>query len=282
MISFPNCKINLGLNIIGKRADGYHDLETVFYPLQLTDALEIIRTDATDLSTQFTPIFSTSGLPIPGDQSNNLCIKAYQLLKKNFPALAPIKIHLHKAIPMGAGLGGGSADASFTLQLLNKKFNLNLSEKRQIEYAAELGSDCPFFVINQPSFAKGRGEILNPLSLNLSAFTFVLVHPEIHISTKWAFEQIKPFQQNPSIQEIIETPIHNWKYTLFNDFEAPIAAAYPEINAIKNKLYEIGAVYASMSGSGSTVFGIYPKNTTHNIHHHFNHRVDQIDGHSIA
>ncbi|TAG12224.1 MAG: 4-(cytidine 5'-diphospho)-2-C-methyl-D-erythritol kinase [Sphingobacteriia bacterium] len=282
MISFPNCKINLGLNIIGKRADGYHDLETVFYPLQLTDALEIIRADATDLSPQSTPVFSTSGLPIPGDQNNNLCIKAYQLLKKDFPALAPIKIHLHKAIPMGAGLGGGSADASFTLQLLNKKFNLNLSEKKQIEYAAELGSDCPFFVINQPSIAKGRGEILSPLTLNLSAYNFVLVHPGIHISTKWAFEQIKPFRQNPPIQEIIETPIQNWKSTLFNDFEAPIAAAFPEINTIKNKLYETGAVYASMSGSGSTVFGIYQKDITHNMHLHFNHRVDQINGHSIA
>ncbi len=276
MICFPNCKINLGLNIKGKRADGYHNLETVFYPLQLTDALEIIESDTADTSLQSYPVFSTSGAPIPGDQSNNLCIKAYQLLKKDFPLLPSIKIHLHKAIPMGAGLGGGSADASFTLQLLNKKFNLNLSLSQLIDYAIQLGSDCPFFIPNQPCFAESRGEILSPLTLNLSAYTFVLVHPAIHINTKWAFEQIKPVQQTPSIREIIASPIGNWKSTLVNDFEAPIAEAFPEINHIKNKLYHTGAVYASMSGSGSSVFGIYPKNTTHNIHLHLNHRIDEI------
>ncbi len=278
MICFPNCKINLGLNITSKRADGYHNLETVFYPLPLTDVLEIIECNETNIPTPSIPFFSISGLPIPGHQSNNLCIKAYQLLQKDFPTLPAVNIHLHKIIPMGAGLGGGSADACFTLELLNNKFKLNLSKNQLIEYAIQLGSDCPFFVINQPSFAKGRGEILNPLTLNLSAYTFVLVHPAIHISTKWAFEQIKPFQQKPSILEIIKTPIENWKSTLINDFELPIANAHPEINNIKNKLYETGAIYASMSGSGSTVFGIYAKNNTPNIQFDFNYTSHKVNG----
>ena len=186
MVSFPNCKINLGLNIVNKRNDGYHDFETVFFPIHLKDALEIIEKEKFE--------FSTSGLPIEGEPEKNLCIKAYQLLKKDFPQLPAVQMHLHKAIPMGAGLGGGSADGAFTLKLLNKKFDLSLSEKQLINYSLQLGSDCPFFILNKPCFATGRGEILEQIDLDLSEYKILIVHPAIHISTAWAFSTIKPLK----------------------------------------------------------------------------------------
>ncbi|KAF0243114.1 MAG: 4-diphosphocytidyl-2-C-methyl-D-erythritol, partial [Chitinophagaceae bacterium] len=184
MVVFPNCKINLGLHITGKRTDGYHELETVFYPIQLCDSLELISANTTIDQNQkdINPIeFSASGLTIPGDATNNLCVKAYQILKADFPQLPSVKIHLHKVIPMGAGLGGGSADGAFALQLLNEKYQLNISEDQLIDYAAQLGSDCAFFILNKPSYALGRGEKLMPLAVDLSAYQFVLVHPGIHI-----------------------------------------------------------------------------------------------------
>lgn len=259
MVNFPNCKINLGLNIIRKRADGYHDLETVFYPLPISDALEIITaekaTDHTDIE------FSSSGLHIDGDTESNLCIKAYTLLKKKFPEIPVIKMHLHKAIPMGAGLGGGSADAAFTLMLLNNKFNLNVSTDQLIKYAAQLGSDCPFFIINKPCFATGRGEILQEINLDLSKYKLVIVNPGIHINTGWAFRQILPAQPAIFIKEIIQQPVETWKDKLINDFEAPLLLHYPELKTLKEKLYQTGALYASMSGSGSTFFGIISRST---------------------
>ncbi|MGI8950861.1 MAG: 4-(cytidine 5'-diphospho)-2-C-methyl-D-erythritol kinase [Chitinophagaceae bacterium] len=264
MVAFPNCKINLGLNIIRKREDGYHDIETVFYPLPLCDAVEVIvlpeiRNQQSDVRNQKSEIqnLSTSGLNIEGKIEENLCIKAVQLLKKNFSQLPPIQMHLHKAIPVGAGLGGGSADAIFILQLLNEKFELKLSKEQLFNYAKELGSDCPFFIINKPCFATGRGEILQEIHLDLSKYYFVIVNAAIHINTKWAFAQIQSQQSFQRIIEIINEPIVKWKNYLANDFEQIIAKKYPEIIAIKNKLYDAGAIYSSMSGSGSSVYGIF-------------------------
>jgi 4-diphosphocytidyl-2-C-methyl-D-erythritol kinase len=286
MIVFPNCKINLGLHILNKREDGYHNLETVFYPVQLRDALEVVRRDdgrqTTDDKTLSEPVphkagvegaagviersrdnditFSSTGLPIAGDETNNLCIKAYHLLKKDFPALPPVQMHLHKAIPMGAGLGGGSADGAFALKLLNDKFQLGLSTQQLIDYSMQLGSDCPFFIVNKPCYATGRGEILETVELDLSAYHFAIVNPGIHVNTGWAFSQLALTNvDRPDMKAIIQQPIETWKDQLINDFEEPVSKAHPEIAAIKQQLYDAGAVYASMTGSGSTVFGLFEK-----------------------
>lgn len=255
MVLFPNCKINLGLHITRKREDGYHDLETIFYPIGIKDVLEIIHAPhpVQDVN------FSSSGLAIQGNPSDNLCIKAYQLLKKGYPQLPAIQMHLHKQIPMGAGLGGGSADGAFTLKLLNQLFHLEISEEQLIQYALDLGSDCPFFIINQACFGKGRGELLERISLDLSQYQFLIVNPGIHIGTGWAFSQINPKPVEQSLVSLINQPIATWKNSLSNDFEAPVMAHYPEIAQIKNDLYQAGALYASMSGSGSTLFGIFEK-----------------------
>ncbi len=249
MICFPNCKINLGLHITGRRPDGYHDLESVFYPVKIKDVIEIIPSD----SFQFT----VSGTEIAGDKNKNLCTKAYYLLKKNFPSLPDIEMWLHKHIPMGAGLGGGSADGAFTLKLLNDKFHLKISTEQLIKYAFQLGSDCPFFILNKPCFASGRGEILKPIDLDLSDYSFVLVHPELHISTSWAFSEIKPKIHIKNINEIIRQPIATWKAELKNDFEEPVLIKYPQLSIIKEKLYEAGALYVSMTGSGSSFYGLF-------------------------
>jgi 4-diphosphocytidyl-2-C-methyl-D-erythritol kinase len=255
MISFPNCKINLGLNVLSKREDGFHDLETVFYPVYgITDALEVI----TDYTLSANDIVC-SGLSIQDDPANNLCLRAWHLLKADFRNLPYVRMHLHKVIPAGAGLAGGSSDGVFALQLLNKKFQLNLTANDLLKYAEKLGSDCSFFVINKPSFATGRGEILNPVQLDLSAYNLLLVNPGIHINTGRAFSQITPALPAKSIQQIIQQPIHTWREELVNDFEQPVFAAHPEIAGIKDLLYQNNALYAAMSGSGSTVFGIFEK-----------------------
>jgi 4-diphosphocytidyl-2-C-methyl-D-erythritol kinase len=256
LISFPNCKVNFGLNIIRKREDGYHNLETIFYPLAIKDVLEVVQQSGPS-STMIE--FRTSGLAIEGSEETNLCIKAYYLLKKDFPQLPPIKMHLHKVIPMGAGLGGGSADGAFTLLLANEKFQLNLSTEQLTNYALQLGSDCPFFIPNKPCFAEGRGELLQPIELDLFNYQFIIINPNIHISTAWAFSQITPKQPTKSAKEIITQPIETWRDELVNDFEEQVFQAHPEIKAIKENLYAQGAVYASMTGSGSTVFGIFNK-----------------------
>ena len=254
MIVFPNCKINLGLHILGKREDGFHNLETVFYPVPFKDALELIPSTNTEIE------FTGTGLAVDGNAADNLCVKAYHLLKKDFPELPSVNIHLHKTIPMGAGLGGGSADAAFMLKLLNEKFKLNLSTNQLINYALQLGSDCPFFIINKPCFATGRGEMLEETAVDLSAYKIVLINPGIHINTGWAFTNITPALPVKSINEIIKQPINTWKDELKNDFETAVFTAHPTIKEIKEDLYSQGAVYAAMSGSGSTVFGIFNTN----------------------
>jgi 4-diphosphocytidyl-2-C-methyl-D-erythritol kinase len=255
MICFPSCKINLGLRITKKRADGFHALETVFYPITLRDALEIIIEPETNAA----PItFTSSGLVINGDPSDNLCFKAYGLLKKDYPTIPNIKMHLHKTIPMGAGLGGGSSDGAFTLVALNQLFNLQIPEQALLDYALQLGSDCPFFIINTPAFATGRGEILKPINLNLDGYSIVIVNPGIAISTKLAFSLITPKVPNTYMEAIICEPVSSWKEKLINDFEQPIFNSFPELANIKETLYQKGAVYASMTGTGSTVFGIFP------------------------
>ncbi len=251
MIQFPNCKINLGLSILAKRADGYHELETVFYPIAVSDALEILP--AANLT------MTQSGIAVPGDPAQNLCLKAYHLLKKDFPNLPAVQMHLHKNIPMGAGLGGGSSDGTAALIILNQQFSLGLNDQQLIDYTSQLGSDCPFFVYNKACHATGRGEILTPIHLDLSNYQFLLVHPGVHIATAWAFQQLNPHTKSESIQAIIEKPITDWKNYLINDFEAPVFKAEPKLSLIKDQLYQLGAIYASMSGSGSSLFGIFPK-----------------------
>lgn len=286
MVVFPNCKINLGLNVTNKREDGYHDIETVFYPVALRDALEIIPIQLSDnpkyntlhhLSEKSTEVsFNNSGLPIKGSQDENLCVKAYHLLKKDFPLLPTVAIQLHKVIPMGAGLGGGSSDGSFTLTLMNQLFQLNLSKKMLEVYALSLGSDCPFFISNKPCFAKGRGDILQEIPLNLSEYEIVIVNPGIHVSTAETFAQIIPTVPKLSLLKIIEQPLINWKNLLINDFEMDVCKSYPAIAQIKEQLYSMGAIYASMSGSGSSVFGIFEKNQIINFSKHFPHTVFHI------
>lgn len=265
MIVFPNCKINLGLQILNKREDGFHNLETVFYPIPLRDALEVIR--STDDKIESDINFKSTGLIIEDDSHNNLCIKAYDLLKKDFPTLPSIQMHLHKTIPMGAGLGGGSSDGAFALKLLNEKFQLGISGQQLINYALQLGSDCPFFIINKPAFATGRGEILEEIPLDLSAYHFAIVNPGIHVNTGWAFTQLNlsgrskrpDSERHTDLKTIIQQPVSTWKDQLINDFEEPVSKAHPEIASIKQQLYDAGALYASMTGSGSTVFGIFSK-----------------------
>ena len=263
MIVFPTCKINLGLRVPSKRQDGYHNIETIFYPIQLTDVLEAIRQHE---SVNQSVSFSFSGLPISGKEEDNLCIKAYYLLKENFPELPPIQAHLHKVIPMGAGLGGGSSDGAFMLRLLNQLFSLQLSDEALREYALKLGSDCPFFIHNSPCFAEGRGEQLEPLSLSLKDYQIALVYPALHVSTAMAFSELNrnttPIEYSNSLKDIIRLPITEWKDELVNEFEIPVMKQFPEIAEIKSTLYDAGALYASMTGSGSTVFALFDKSTT--------------------
>ncbi|UEG49063.1 4-(cytidine 5'-diphospho)-2-C-methyl-D-erythritol kinase [Ferruginibacter lapsinanis] len=256
MLVFPNCKINIGLHIISKRDDGYHNIETAFYPIPLHDVLEIITSDSTNKEVEF----SMSGNKIDGNTDQNLCVKAYHLLKNEFPQLPNIKMHLHKIIPTGAGLGGGSADGAFALSLLNKKFSLGLSTQQLIDHALQLGSDCPFFIINQPCFATSRGEILQEIALNLSGYKIAVINPGIHVNTAQAFSQIRlqtPVVTKTTLSSLIYSPVTEWKNTITNDFEPIVFAQYPDIKKIKDQLYQSGAVYASMSGSGSTVYGIF-------------------------
>jgi 4-diphosphocytidyl-2-C-methyl-D-erythritol kinase len=272
VIVFPNCKINLGLRVLRKRSDSYHDLETVFYPLPFYDVLELLSSPGTSLS------FTASGLTVTGDTADNLCVKAYALLKKDFPGLPAAQMHLHKAIPAGAGLGGGSADAAYALQLINKKFGLQLSPPTLVRYALELGSDCPFFIVNQPCLARGRGEELMPIELDISAYRFILVNPGIPISTGRAFMDITPAVPEKPVSQVIRQPVETWKEELVNDFESPVFTQYPTIRAIKEELYRKGAIYASLSGSGSTVYGLFPKDTTASLSFDKNYFIKELAG----
>lgn len=248
MVVFPHCKINLGLQIISKRDDGYHNIETCFYPVPWTDILEIIKAD--------TFAFSCSGISIPGKEEDNLCIKAYQLLRNDF-GLSPVHIHLHKVIPTGAGLGGGSSNAAFALRALNSIFDLKLSGQQLREYASRLGSDCSFFIEDKPMLGTGRGEELSSASVSLKGLFLVLVKPEIHISTAEAYAGINPQTPTISLSDIFASPVTDWKNALINDFERSVFEKHPAISSIKHSLYNQGALYASMSGSGASVFGIF-------------------------
>ncbi|HEY4326257.1 MAG TPA: 4-(cytidine 5'-diphospho)-2-C-methyl-D-erythritol kinase [Mucilaginibacter sp.] len=248
MILFPNAKINIGLNVVNRRPDGYHDLETIFYPININDALEVIVADKLS--------FQSSGLDIPGRVEDNLCIKGYHMLKKDFD-LPPVKIHLHKHIPIGAGLGGGSADAAFFIRLINQKLNLGLSDDQMIGYAKRLGADCAFFIQNKPVFAFEKGDEFEPIRLDLSAYKIVVITPPVHISTAEAYGGVKPAPVKDSLLELIYEPVTQWKNHIKNDFETTIFKNHPEIRGVKAALYEAGALYASMSGSGSSVFGIF-------------------------
>lgn len=255
MIAFPNAKINLGLRITGKRSDGYHNLETLFYPVSLHDALEIIQDPAEQSGVRF----SSTGIALDIPPEKNLCVKAWHLIHRDYPELPSIQLHLHKKIPAGAGLGGGSSDASFTLRLLNDKFRLNIPDHQLADYALELGSDCPFFLLNKPAIGRGRGELLTPVQPDLSSWSILLINPGIHISTAWAFAQIECSTPDEALEDIISRPADQWRNHLLNDFEKPVFARYPELADLKNKLYELGAGYVTLSGTGSSMIALFSR-----------------------
>ena len=248
LITFPACKINLGLRITEKRPDGFHNLQSCFYPVGWQDALEIIPSENFQ--------FSSSGLPIPGDLATNLCVRAYNLLKADFD-LPPVLMHLHKIVPIGAGLGGGSADAAFTLTLLNERFALGLSVTQLENYARLLGSDCAFFIQNRPLYCVEKGDIFSEISVDLTGCYSVLVYPNLAISTAEAYAGVRPRQPEISLFEQFHAPVAAWRDIIHNDFEDSLFPRYPLLAQIKQQLYDAGAVYASMSGSGSTVYGIF-------------------------
>lgn len=264
MIIFPNIKINLGLWVEALRPDGYHNITSLFYPVPWRDALEIVAAETLQLS--------LSGIPIPGEKNENLCLKAYRLLADDF-ALPPVHIHLHKTIPTGAGLGGGSADAAFTLKLLNRLFSLGLDKAALARYALLIGSDCPFFIENRPALAGGRGEILQPFAEQLAEMYLQIVCPPIHISTKEAYRNLQRSTHKMPFKKIVEMPIRRWKTLLHNDFETWAVAAHPQIGVLKRRMYQRQkALYAAMSGSGSAVFGIFSEKPP---------KFPTADGHTI-
>ena len=248
MILFPPAKVNLGLNILFKREDGYHEIESCMIPTPFTDILEITEADEFE--------FLQTGLAIPGNLDTNLCVKAYQLIKQKF-AIPNVRIHLRKQIPMGAGLGGGSADAAYVLKGLSDLFKLNVSISELENLSAQLGSDCAFFIQNKPQIARGRGEILSEINIDLKGKYLILLNPRIHIGTKEAYDGVQPRAASKSIEEILLGSVDTWQSELLNQFEQSIFPKYPLIKELKDSLIQLGAVYASMSGSGSSVFGIY-------------------------
>jgi len=267
MVTFPNAKINIGLQVLTRRADGYHNLETVFYPINLHDVLEVVEAN----EMRFTP----SGLAIPGDGGDNLCMRAYRLLQREYD-LPPVHIYLHKVIPLGAGLGGGSSDAAFLLKLVNAKFELGLDEMELMGYASQLGADCAFFIRNAPVLASGIGDIFQDIDLDLSSYHIVLVKPDIHISTQAAYGMVTPNPAGRQLATAIGEPVETWRNQIVNDFESGVFTRYPEIAAVKTLLYEKGAVFAAMSGSGSSVFGLFEELVTlHGLG--ANHAVFSID-----
>ncbi len=249
MIVFPHAKINLGLNVTEKRSDGFHNIESILYPVNLKDALEIIP--AKDKKTDFFQF----GEKIPKSDKPNLCIQAYSVLEDKYK-LPPVKIYLYKKIPAGAGLGGGSSNAAFTLKALNKMFELGI-DSELTDYAAKLGSDCAFFVYEKPKLAKGRGEVLSDINVSVQSSHIVLIKPPIHINTAEAYSLVEPAVPEKSIEKIINQDISTWKDELKNDFEGPVFNKYPYIKKIKETLYNNGAFYSSLSGSGSSVYGLF-------------------------
>ena len=251
MTVYPCAKINVGLSIIGKRADGFHDIETVFYPLPLFDSLEI------DISDNGKPEFTCAGIELPDiDAQENLCCKAYRLLDADY-CLPPVRIRLHKAIPAGAGLGGGSSDAAYALRALNDLCQLRIPDSELANYANRLGSDCAFFLLGSPAFGTGKGDILTPIDLSLARYHILLVKPPVSIRTADAYASITPKKTPYHLPDLLQAPVSEWRHTVFNDFEESMFKRYPETGAIKEKLYREGAVYAAMSGSGSCVYGFF-------------------------
>ncbi len=258
MLTFPCAKINLGLNIISEREDGYHNLETVFFPVPLTDALEV-KLMHNDFPSCEPCDLKITGNAVDCDEQNNLVVKAYKLLAQDF-SLPRVHMHLVKRIPMQAGMGGGSADGAFMIRLLDERFRLNMGIAEMERYASRLGSDCAFFITAEPSFGTGRGEVLEPVQIaenNLQAFYIVIVKPAVAVSTREAFKQMVCRQPGHCCRDIVRQPVETWKAMLTNDFEIPAFRQHPELAAIKQQLYNLGAVYAQMSGSGSAFFGLF-------------------------
>ena len=255
MLTRPIAKINLGLNVVEKRPDGYHNLETVFYPVQIEDALEVYPM-APEFPSEYDCDLKVTNITIDGDEQRNLVVRAYNLLKADFPTLPRIHAHLYKGIPTQAGMGGGSSDCGFMITLLNQMFNLGLTDQQMIDYAARLGADCAFFILNRPCYAEGIGEKLQPIDLDLKGWYLSLVRPDIPVSTREAFALIKPHHPEVNCRELVKQPVESWRGALVNDFEGSVFAVHPELGAVKDRLYDLGATYAAMSGSGSTLFAL--------------------------
>ncbi len=256
MITFPNAKINLGLNVLSKREDGYHNIESLFYPIPLEDALEILPTGG-DFE------FSSTGIALDCVLEDNIVVKAYRLLKEDF-LLPNVKIHLHKNIPFGAGLGGGSADAAFTLKMLNAMFELQLSNETLIKYAAKIGADCAFFIENKPVIAEGIGDVLSPFELDMKGHYLLLIKPDVAVPTPKAYKYVIPEIPEISLRDSLRKPLRDWNFEVKNDFEKSVFQQYPSLSNLKRELYNMGALYASMSGSGSSIFGIFEEKPTDN------------------
>jgi 4-diphosphocytidyl-2-C-methyl-D-erythritol kinase len=250
MLAFPNAKINLGLNVTGIRSDGFHEIETVIVPVGLRDILEIVPSGEQHVN------FHSSGLTIPGKVADNLCLHAYELIRSGFQ-IPRIRMHLHKMIPMGAGLGGGSSDAVSAIKLLRTIFSLELTDMQLFDYAGKMGSDCAFFIGNKPVFASGKGDHLEPVELNLAGYSVVIIIPPVHVNTADAYKQVAVNKPVESLRTILKASPREWKNSLVNDFEDSVFKQYPVILEIKKTLYAEGAVYASMSGSGSAVYGLF-------------------------
>ena len=257
MICFPNAKINIGLRVTGKRPDGYHNIESILYPICLTDILEVSEQEK--VSGKGISL-DTTGIKMDTPLKENLVFRTAELLRKEY-SIPPLSIHLHKLIPIGSGLGGGSSDTAFLLRLLNKKFNIGITEEKLFSIASGLGSDCPFFLNNTSAFISGRGEEIQQMHLNLNRLYLVVVYPDIHIDTSFAYSQITPSKPGLSLQKLIKYPINQWKENIINDFEKPVFSKYPNIRKIKEKLYRMGAIYSSLTGSGSAVYGLFDKET---------------------
>lgn len=270
MICFPNAKINLGLNITEKRTDGFHNIETVFYPVAWCEALEVIENN-----TNVNFNLHLSGIPISGSLEDNLLYKAYHLIKQHH-TLPGVDVYLHKALPMGAGLGGGSADAAFFINLLNEQFQLHLTEETKLTIAKQLGSDCAFFINNKPVYATEKGDVFHDISIDLSKYFIALIYPNVHSNTKEAYSLVKPNKPNKSITQILQQPIESWKEELVNDFEISIFNKYPVVQEVKQNLYDCGAVYACMSGSGSAVFGIFKEKPSIGVLEKFPHWIGKM------
>ncbi|WP_375416431.1 4-(cytidine 5'-diphospho)-2-C-methyl-D-erythritol kinase [uncultured Hymenobacter sp.] len=253
MLTFPNAKLNLGLYVTARRPDGFHNLESVFVPLPWTDALEILPTPPGQTEAPLT----LTGRPIPGAPETNLCLRAYALLRTDFN-LPPVQMHLHKVVPIGAGLGGGSSDAAFALSALNKLFALNLPSDKLLAYARRLGADCAFFLENRPVLALEKGDVFEPIALNLAGTAAVVIYPNLHISTAEAYAAITPRPPRHALRAALARPIETWRQTVTNDFEEALTPHHPVLAEVKSALYAAGAAYASLSGSGSAVYGLWP------------------------